>query len=97
MTRRATARPTSGSRGRSVTPSIASRTTSSSAASGRDEKHTDLVADVESEVLAAAREAEAYGTLLDGRVASAKSIFEDVFKEMPPHLQRQRQQMEDGR
>jgi 2-oxoisovalerate dehydrogenase E1 component alpha subunit len=62
-----------------------------------DEKHTDLVADVESEVLAAAKEAEAYGTLLDGRVASAKSIFEDVFKEMPPHLQLQQQQMEDGR
>ena len=62
-----------------------------------DEKHTDLVADVEDEVLAAAREAESYGTLLDGRVASAKSIFEDVFKVMPQHLQRQRQQMEDER
>ena len=32
-----------------------------------------------------------------GRVASAKSIFEDVFKVMPPHLQRQRRQMEDER
>ena len=31
----------------------------------------------------AAKEAEGYGTLLDGRVASARSIFEDVFKEMP--------------
>ena len=43
---------------------------------------------------AAAKEAESYGTLLDGRVASSKSIFEDVFEEMPPHLERQRQQME---
>jgi 2-oxoisovalerate dehydrogenase E1 component alpha subunit len=60
-----------------------------------DEKHSELIADVESEVLAAAREAESYGTLLDGRVASAKSIFEDVFKVMPDHLRRQRQQMED--
>ena len=46
---------------------------------------------------AAAKEAETYGTLLDGRVASAKSIFEDVFKVMPQHLQRQRRQMEDER
>ena len=62
-----------------------------------EEQHRDLVADVEREVLAAARDAESYGTLLDGRVASAKSIFEDVYKDMPPHLQRQRQQMEEER
>ena len=62
-----------------------------------EEQHRDLVADVDREVLAAARDAESYGTLLDGRVASAKSIFEDVYKDMPPHLQRQRRQMEDER
>jgi 2-oxoisovalerate dehydrogenase E1 component alpha subunit len=62
-----------------------------------DDKHGDLVADVTREVSAAAKEAETYGTLLDGRVASAKSIFEDVFKVMPPHLQRQRRQMEEER
>ena len=62
-----------------------------------DDKHSDLVADVDREVLAAAREAESYGTLLDGRVAGAKSIFEDVYKVMPPHLQRQQRQMEDER
>ncbi len=62
-----------------------------------DAQHTDLVADTDRDVLAAAKEAEAYGTLLDGRVASARSIFEDVFKEMPEHLQRQRRQMENER
>ncbi len=62
-----------------------------------DAQHADLVADTDREVLAAAKEAEAYGTLLDGRVASARSIFEDVFKEMPEHLQRQRRQMESER
>jgi 2-oxoisovalerate dehydrogenase E1 component alpha subunit len=62
-----------------------------------DEQHADLVAETEREVLAASKEAEAYGTLLDGRVASARSIFEDVFKDMPPHLQKQRRQMEDER
>jgi 2-oxoisovalerate dehydrogenase E1 component alpha subunit len=58
-------------------------------------QHADMVADTDREVLAAAKEAEVYGTLLDGRAASARSIFEDVFKEMPEHLQRQRRQMED--
>jgi 2-oxoisovalerate dehydrogenase E1 component alpha subunit len=62
-----------------------------------DDQHRDLVADTDREVLAAAKEAEAYGTLLDGRVASARSIFEDVFKEMPEHLVRQRRQMEEER
>lgn len=61
-----------------------------------DDKHGDLVADVEREIATAAKEAESYGTLLDGRVASAKSIFEDVYKEMPAHLRRQREQLEAG-
>ena len=62
-----------------------------------DSQHADLVAETEREVLAVAKEAEQYGTLLDGRGASARSIFEDVFKEMPEHLQRQRRQMESER
>ena len=62
-----------------------------------DSQHADLVAETEREVLAVAKEAEQYGTLLDGRGASARSIFEDVFKEMPEHLQRQRRQMENER
>jgi 2-oxoisovalerate dehydrogenase E1 component alpha subunit len=62
-----------------------------------DAQHDDLVADTGREVLAAAKEAESYGTLLDGRAASARSIFEDVFKEMPEHLLRQRRQMEEER
>ena len=62
-----------------------------------DEQHAKLVAESDAEVLAAAKEAESYGTLLDGRVASARSIFEDVFKDMPEHLQRQRRQMEEER
>jgi 2-oxoisovalerate dehydrogenase E1 component alpha subunit len=62
-----------------------------------DQQHADLVADINREVLEAAKEAEAYGTLLDGRVASARSIFEDVFKDMPEHLQKQRRQMEEER
>jgi 2-oxoisovalerate dehydrogenase E1 component alpha subunit len=61
-----------------------------------EEQHAELQADLDREVRAAAREAEGYGTLLDGRVADFKSIFEDVFKEMPQHLVRQRAQAEEA-
>ncbi len=44
----------------------------------------------------AAKEAEAAGTLLDGHLPSAKSIFEDVFETMPPHLVEQQHQLESG-
>ena len=59
-----------------------------------DEQHVDLQAEVDRTVLAAMKEAESYGTLLDGRVASAKSIFEGVFEVMPEHLLRQQQMLE---
>ena len=62
-----------------------------------EEQHTQLAADAEARVRAAAKEAESYGTLLDGRLASAKSIFEDVFETMPSELDRQRRQLEEGR
>ena len=52
--------------------------------------------EVDAEVLAAAREAEGYGTLLDGRLASSKSIFDDVFAEMPAHLHEQLAEMRAG-
>jgi 2-oxoisovalerate dehydrogenase E1 component alpha subunit len=58
-----------------------------------DEEHARVQADLEAEVLAAQKEAEQYGTLADGRVPSAASMFEDVYKEMPEHLRRQRQQL----
>ncbi len=58
------------------------------------EQHADLHADIERLVLEAAKEAESYGTLLDGRVASSKSIFDDVFEVMPPHLRRQQRELE---
>jgi 2-oxoisovalerate dehydrogenase E1 component alpha subunit len=58
-----------------------------------DAEHEALQAELEAEVLAAQKEAEQYGTLIDGRVPSAASMFEDVYKEMPEHLRRQRQQL----
>ncbi|MGJ9416551.1 3-methyl-2-oxobutanoate dehydrogenase (2-methylpropanoyl-transferring) subunit alpha [Massilia sp. CMS3.1] len=58
-----------------------------------DDEHERVQADLEAEVLAAQREAEQYGTLADGRVPSAATMFEDVYKDMPEHLRRQRQQL----
>ena len=58
-----------------------------------DAEHEALQAELEAEVLAAQKEAERHGTLIDGRVPSAASMFEDVFEEMPEHLRRQRQQL----
>jgi 2-oxoisovalerate dehydrogenase E1 component subunit alpha len=58
------------------------------------DQQTALEDEVRREVRAAAKEAESYGTLLDGHVAGRRSLFEDVFKEIPPHLQRQRAEME---
>ncbi|MEJ7799777.1 MAG: thiamine pyrophosphate-dependent dehydrogenase E1 component subunit alpha, partial [Ilumatobacter sp.] len=59
-----------------------------------DERHHALEIDVEETVKAAAKEAEGYGTLLDGHLADRRDIFEDVFAEMPAHLRRQRDEME---
>ena len=45
------------------------------------------------------QEAVTYGTLTEGPKLDADLMFEDVFKEMPQHLQRQRalMRMERGR
>jgi 2-oxoisovalerate dehydrogenase E1 component alpha subunit len=44
------------------------------------------------QVRAAQKEAEAIGVLGSGEGPSAASMFEDVYKEQPWHLRRQRQQ-----
>ena len=58
-----------------------------------DAQHEHTQKELEAEVIAAQKEAERHGTLLDGRVPSAATIFDDVYHEMPEHLRRQRQQM----
>ena len=58
-----------------------------------DARHEALRAEVEQEVLAAAKQAEAIGTLHTGTKPSAATIFEDVFREVPRHLREQRRQL----
>ncbi len=59
-----------------------------------EEEHSQLQAELEAEVAGAQKEAESYGTLLDGHIPSAASMFEDVYKVMPAHLRGQLAQLE---
>jgi 2-oxoisovalerate dehydrogenase E1 component alpha subunit len=61
-----------------------------------EKKGVKLRDEANDRVRAAVKEAERSGTLLDGRLPSAKSIFEDVFETMPPHLEEQLRQLESG-
>jgi 2-oxoisovalerate dehydrogenase E1 component alpha subunit len=57
------------------------------------EDHARALAEIEAEVVAAQKEAESYGTLASGHVHDASTMFEDVYKDMPAHLRRQRDQL----
>ena len=58
-----------------------------------EERHAQTQKELEQEVIAAQKEAESHGSLLDGRVPSAATMFDDVYKVMPEHLRRQRQEL----
>ncbi|MCZ4282827.1 3-methyl-2-oxobutanoate dehydrogenase (2-methylpropanoyl-transferring) subunit alpha [Kiloniella laminariae] len=55
-------------------------------------RHKQAEAEIRDQVLTAQKEAESHGTLHSGGAPSARDMFEDVYKEMPPHLRRQRQE-----
>ena len=57
-----------------------------------DEEHAATQKELEAEVAAAQKEAERYGTLTDGHTPPLATMFEDVYKEMPPHLHDQLRQ-----
>ncbi|MFW3897997.1 3-methyl-2-oxobutanoate dehydrogenase (2-methylpropanoyl-transferring) subunit alpha [Pseudomonas bharatica] len=58
-----------------------------------EEEHQQVSAELDAEIIAAQKEAEQYGTLAGGQMPSPASMFEDVYKEMPAHLRRQRQEL----
>jgi 2-oxoisovalerate dehydrogenase E1 component alpha subunit len=58
-----------------------------------DAQHEQVHKELEAEVAAAQKEAESHGTLLDGHIPSAATMFEDVYEQMPWHLREQRQQL----
>jgi 2-oxoisovalerate dehydrogenase E1 component alpha subunit len=58
-----------------------------------ESEHQAAQEQVQAEVAAAQKEAESYGTLADGHMQSPAAMFEDVYKDMPAHLRRQRQEL----
>jgi 2-oxoisovalerate dehydrogenase E1 component alpha subunit len=56
-------------------------------------EHSRVQKEIEDQVVAAQKEAESYGTLATGPHHSAATMFDDVYKDMPEHLRRQRQQL----
>ena len=58
-----------------------------------EEQHEAARKEVEATIAAAQKEAEQYGTLASGYTPSAADMFEDVYKDMPAHLRRQRQEL----
>ncbi|HTT96936.1 MAG TPA: thiamine pyrophosphate-dependent enzyme [Rhizomicrobium sp.] len=58
-----------------------------------DEKQQAAHEEAVEQVTAANKEASSHGTLGENKLPSASTMFEDVYKDMPEHLRRQRQQM----
>ena len=56
-------------------------------------EHEKTHKELEAQIVAAQKEAERWGTMATGRIPSAASMFEDVYKDMPAHLRLQRQQL----
>jgi len=56
-------------------------------------EHADLEKACEDDVRKAQKEAEENGVLGSGKIPSVKTMFEDVYKDMPWHLRKQRQEM----
>lgn len=58
-----------------------------------EDEHDATQKGLEAQVGAALKEAERYGSLAAGHMASAAAMFEDVYKDMPAHLRQQREQL----
>ena len=55
------------------------------------DEHNRTQKEYEAQVIAAQKEAESHGTLASGQTSDIASMFEDVYKDVPWHLERQRQ------
>jgi len=57
------------------------------------ERQERLEKELDAQVAASWKQAMQYGTLTEGPSLDPETMFEDVFKEMPPHLVRQRREL----
>ncbi|HYK25037.1 MAG TPA: thiamine pyrophosphate-dependent enzyme, partial [Steroidobacteraceae bacterium] len=58
------------------------------------EREAELEKELDAHVAECWKEAMRYGTLTEGPTLDPLTMFEDVFKELPPHLARQRRELE---
>ncbi len=58
-----------------------------------EKDHKKLEEELRAEVMAAWKQAQKYGTMTEGPFIDPASMFDDVYAETPPHLERQRKQM----
>ena len=58
-----------------------------------EQEHQQVQKELEAEIAAAQKQAERFGTMLDGQSVSPATMFEDVFEHVPAHLRRQRQEL----
>ena len=58
-----------------------------------DTKHETLEAQLRDEVKAAWKEAQTYGTMTEGPWLDPASMFDDVYAEVPAHLEAQRRRL----
>lgn len=58
-----------------------------------EKEHQETQKACEAEVVSEQKRAESHGTLATGRTSSVATMFTDVYKDMPDHLRRQRQEL----
>jgi 2-oxoisovalerate dehydrogenase E1 component alpha subunit len=61
-----------------------------------DEEHEATKKELDDQVAAALKQAESYGSLMSGQMADAATMFDDVYEQVPDHLQRQRRAATGG-
>jgi 2-oxoisovalerate dehydrogenase E1 component alpha subunit len=61
-----------------------------------EQSHRELIAGLEREVATTFQMAESFGTAADGLGHEAATMFEQVYAEVPPHLQAQRAELQAG-
>ena len=61
-----------------------------------DAEHAATQQELDAQMTAALKAAQQHGSLLDGHIPPLATMFEDVYKDMPAHLQDQMRQAEGG-
>jgi len=58
-----------------------------------DEQHEEVIAEYRAKIADAWKEAQKYGTMTEGPFLDPATMFDDIYAEVPEHLEKQRQQM----